>query len=55
MRGQFGDPFIKAGEPKSNSLKKLNWTKPTLQTELEDMTFMGTAKFKQTHMGVGQI
>ena len=38
-----------------NSLKKFNWKKSNLQMELGDVNFMGTAKHKQTHMGVGQI
>lgn len=53
MRGQDGEPYIEAGEPKGNSLKKFNWKKPILQMELREVNSMGTAKHKQMHMGVG--
>ena len=55
MIGQDGDDCIKAGEPKSNSLQKISWEKPTLSMELGKVNFIGTVKHKQTCMGVGQI
>lgn len=55
VKGQDGDDCIKAGEPKSNSLKKISWEKPTLPMELRKVNFIGTLTRKQTCMSVGQI
>jgi hypothetical protein len=39
---------MKAGKPKSNTLRKVNWKKPILQTGLVEVNWLRSAKHKQS-------